>query len=546
MNRKAHPRTPVVHQASGTLLSAAVVRPEVSDPYIGTTFGHRYEIVAQIAEGSQGRVYVARHLLIERMVAIKVLFLTLASEQGLVSRFLNEGRAAGSLGHPNIVECLDMGYAGDGAPYLVMERLAGQTLAAAIDTLGPFLHGRAAYIATQIASALGAAHDRAIVHRDLKPENVFLVDHATRPDHVKVLDFGISKFSSEGSRVQTSKGQFLGTPGFMAPEQIDDPASVDARADVYALGATLYHMLAGEPPFANVDFPKVLRCICEEEPRPLAEARPDLPPSVVAIVERAMAKSRDDRFQTMADFEEALTPHALEPMRRRAMASAPSDARLAALPTSHPSHPSHPSAPSLSSRPSFEAADSHGATIADGGSPAAAGAPASRRRWIAGGALLLGAAAIAAVVAIRPRREGAPGADAAKETAAAAAIAAPPTGPAPAKNGGAAQPLARLEAAQPARGDTANPADDIGAVQPTSAVMDGAARGGPTRAPLGPRPKGGAAARPADPRAAGSVLPGAPPSTPAPAADGTPSAAPSCSPPFYFDGRKKIFKPECI
>jgi len=520
LSRKLDPRTPVGNEPSGTLPSAAGSRPELADPYIGTTFGGRYEIVSKIAEGSQGRVYVARHLLIERLVAIKVLFLTLASENALVSRFLNEGRAAGTLGHPNIVECVDMGYATDGAPYLVMELLAGQTLAQGIDTLGPFLHGRAAYIAMQIASALGAAHERGIVHRDLKPENVFLVDHSTRPDHVKILDFGISKFASEGTRVQTSKGQFLGTPGFMAPEQIDDPASVDARADVYALGATLYHMLAGEPPFANIDFPKVLRFISEEEPRPLAEMRPDLPPSVIEIVERAMSKSRDTRYQTMAELEEALAPHALEPVRRRALTSAPSESRLLVVPASH----SSPSA----------AADSSRETLAEP-------PPPDRRARLFAGGLVVGAAICAAAGVFVFARGGAtPNADLAKPTTTAVSAGLTRTPSAPL--GLPATPPQDLAqpAMNPAGGATPTQPGNQAAQPENRATAAGAAvpRGTVPRSPLVPRPKPGTAVHPPDAHP--------------PAAAGTATAAPpadtnaTCTPPFYFDGRKKIFKPECI
>src|SRR5262249_29406822 len=150
----------------------------------------------------------------DRQVAVKFLLPVLATDRSLVGRFLNEGRAAGSLGHPNIVESLDMGFAPDGAPYLVLELLKGRTLADEIVATGPLEPGRAAYIGPQIASAVSAAHARGIVHRDLKPANVLLIERNGRPDHVKVLDFGISKFTATGSRVTTITGQPLGTPGF--------------------------------------------------------------------------------------------------------------------------------------------------------------------------------------------------------------------------------------------------------------------------------------------------------------------------------------------
>jgi serine/threonine-protein kinase len=317
------------------------------DPHIGKVFGGRYRILSKLAEGAQARVYVGRHLMIKRVVAIKVLLPILASDRVIVDRFLNEGRAAGTIGHPNIVESLDMGQAPDGAPYLVMELLEGKTLAEDISLLGPFLVGRATYIASQMASAVGAANERGIVHRDLKPENVFLIERAGKPDHVKVLDFGISKFAGD-KRVTTQKGQFLGTPDYMAPEQIENPGTVDERADMYAVGAILYAMLAGEAPFADVDFPKVLSIICEKEPRPIADLRPGLPIDLVAIVERAMAKKPELRYQHMAEFEEALMPFVVEPRKAWSQAMARSGAPSSSARTSSGAIPDQaPTVPKL-------------------------------------------------------------------------------------------------------------------------------------------------------------------------------------------------------
>ena len=283
------------------------------DPYIGAIFAQRYRLLSKIGQGSQARIYLARHLIIRRQVAVKVLLPAFAGDKTVVDRFLNEGRAAGTLGHPNIVESLDMGRAPDGSPFLVLELLEGKTLADEMALIGPFLVGRAAYIAVQVASAIAAANARKIIHRDLKPENVFLIDRGAKPDHVKVLDFGISKFV--GTRVTTLKGQFLGTPDYMAPEQIKTPETVDVRADVYAVGGMMYAMLAGEAPFANIEFPRVLQSIVEDAPRRIADLRPQLPQELVAVIERAMAKDPAARYQTMAELEDALHPFALEPRK---------------------------------------------------------------------------------------------------------------------------------------------------------------------------------------------------------------------------------------
>jgi TonB family protein len=313
------------------------------DPYVGHIFAQRYRIHSKIGEGAQARVYVGRHLIIKRQVAIKVLLPALGADRTLVDRFLNEGRAAGTLGHPNIVESLDMGRAQDGAPFLVMELLQGKTLAE--DIGHPFLVGRAAYIASQVAGAVAAANARGIVHRDLKPENVFLIERGGKPDHVKVLDFGISKFHQGKLRVTTLKGQVLGTPDYMAPEQIESPEDVDARVDVYALGAMLYAMLAGEAPFALVEFPKVLRVICEGPARPITELRPELPARMVEIIERAMSMDRALRFQSMTEFEEALEPFVLEPRKSSPRSSSqvsPAKEPAASAPAASAAPPAEP------------------------------------------------------------------------------------------------------------------------------------------------------------------------------------------------------------
>jgi hypothetical protein len=466
--------------------------PDGDDPYIGNTFGERYEIRSKIGEGSQARVYLARHVLIDRLVAVKFLLPVLAADKGLVARFLNEGRAAGALGHPNIVESLDMGFAPDGAPYLVLELLKGRTLAEEIVRCRTLTPSRAAYIGSQIASALSAAHIREIVHRDLKPANVLLVERSGRPDHVKVLDFGISKFNAGGSRVTTIKGQTLGTPGFMAPEQIEDPVNIDARADVYGLGATLYDMLAGVPPFAEIGFPKILRLIVEEEPRRLGEMRPDLPVGLVAIVERAMSKSPADRFQTMEDFEDALLGFAEEPARSRAPEPLPVYQALGPVPRAVPPRSERTAPPGSIGEP-----------------------PRSRRkRALAALVLLLLLGGLALVLAWR---------------------------------GGALEANRTRELARPERQTEGvrsepKPKEDraeAAATTPTSAKPEPepgvAARSGETHERVSPA----RAAAKAQARAAAVAANTR--SAPAPMEDRA-----NCSPPFYYEGKKKLFKPGCI
>ena len=280
------------------------------DALIGKLVAERYRVVRKIGEGAQASVYVAKHTLIKRLVALKVLSPSVAAERDLVRRFLDEGQVAGTMGHPNIVESLDMGVVEDGRPFLVLEYLEGSTVAEELQRRGAFDFGRASFIGMQIASALGAAHARGIVHRDLKPENVFLIDRDGHGDHVKVLDFGISKLESrkEGS---ASAGLVVGTPDYMAPEQVTDAATVDARADVFALGALLYELFSGRPPLDAAEGEDVLEVVVRRTPASLARICPHLPPQLLATVERAMHKDRTKRTQTIAEVRAALEPFAI-------------------------------------------------------------------------------------------------------------------------------------------------------------------------------------------------------------------------------------------
>ncbi len=270
---------------------------------LGQLLGERYRIVGEIGKGGMATVYVAEHLLIGRLVAIKVLHPQFAENAECVRRFMAEGRTVGTLGHPNIVESTDMGFTANGAPFIVLELLEGSNLEDEIQRCGKLAIARAVHIALQIASALAAAHAKGIIHRDLKTPNIFLIDPGGR-DHVKVLDFGISKFMETAG--QTQRGMLFGTPGFMSPEQVSDPAAVDRRTDVYALGVCLYEMVGGKLPFDQTKFPLIFAKILTEEPAPIEKLRPDLPHELGEIIRKAMAKSLDARTPSMEEFARAL------------------------------------------------------------------------------------------------------------------------------------------------------------------------------------------------------------------------------------------------
>jgi serine/threonine-protein kinase len=212
---------------------------------------------------------------------------------------MNEARIAGTLGHPNIIESTDMGFTDHQVPYIAFEYLEGSLLTDEIYRLGGLPVRRAVRIAEQIASALRAAHAAGVVHRDLKSDNVFLTDSDEASDHVKVLDFGISRLLG-GERDKL----VIGTPEFMAPEQITDPEHVDARADVYALGVILYEMLTARRPFASAEPEQLVQQIVRDPPPPLGV---DLPPGLSELIEtKLLVKDPAHRLPAMADVEAAL------------------------------------------------------------------------------------------------------------------------------------------------------------------------------------------------------------------------------------------------
>jgi serine/threonine-protein kinase len=221
-----------------------------------------------------GAVYLAVHPGIGRKAAVKVLHPELARDRDIVTRFLNEARAANAIRHPGIVEIFDSGTLDSGAPYIVMELLEGESLTSRL-LRGRLPLDQCLEIARQAAAALGAAHAQGIVHRDLKPDNLFLVPDALEPERerVKVLDFGIAKLnpgSIGAGSVRTRTGAVLGTPVYMSPEQCRGTREIDRRADVYALGVILYEMVCGRPPFYSEGFGELAHLHISEPPPPPA------------------------------------------------------------------------------------------------------------------------------------------------------------------------------------------------------------------------------------------------------------------------------------
>jgi len=287
-----------------------VLDPE-ADPLIGITLGDTFQIIRQVGEGGMACVYEARHVRLPgKKFAVKVLHPALR-EPHVVARFQREAEAASGIDHPNVVDVFDVHRMPDGTPYLVSEFLHGTDFSVLLEERGKIEVPLAIHVIRQVVRALAAAHARGVVHRDVKPENVFLVGDAVWPV-AKVLDFGISKVDEgPGGSSLTRTGMVMGTPGYIAPEQARG-SRVDHRADIYGVGATLYHALTGQLPFDSEDSAEALaRVLTEEPPRPRS-INPEIPVALEIVIERAMAKDPQDRYATMLELDAELEPFAIE------------------------------------------------------------------------------------------------------------------------------------------------------------------------------------------------------------------------------------------
>jgi serine/threonine-protein kinase len=281
--------------------------PSREIPSEGETIGGRYQIVRILGQGASGIVFEATHEFTGRAVALKWLHPHLAHDEIVVARFIREARAACAIDHPNVVAVLDAGRDRD-TLFLVTEKLEGAPLSTS------FLDAPLAAdaLVTALLPALrgvAAAHERGIIHRDLKPDNVFVVrSRPGWPGTTKVLDFGISKIHEATGRELTLSGAMLGSPYYMAPEQITDSKAIDERADVYALGVMLYEGLAGTVPYDADGLHELIAKVMGSNPFPIPAT--GLPPGLEDVVRRAMARSLEDRFPSVRELALALEPFA--------------------------------------------------------------------------------------------------------------------------------------------------------------------------------------------------------------------------------------------
>jgi hypothetical protein len=282
---------------------------EVADPLVGRVLSERYRVLRLIGEGGIGRVYLAEHLGTAREVALKVLLPEYAGNLQLVDTFLEEARTVSRLGHENIIDIYYGGRSSEGYAFLVMEHLKGLDLADTLHQNGPMPWDRCRGILQQIVGALSLVHQHGVLHGDIKPANLFIVNDGKRQDFVKVLDFGVAKaVGLSNQRANDDRVPILGTPQYIAPEQVLARSTVDFRADLYSLGVVMYQMLTGTVPFTAETPLAIISKHAYEPPVPPRQLRPDLeiPASVEAVVLRALEKEPDRRWRDMNEMGEAI------------------------------------------------------------------------------------------------------------------------------------------------------------------------------------------------------------------------------------------------
>ena len=269
------------------------------DPQIGAVLGRTYRITGVLGQGGMARLYAAEHLRIDAKFAVKIIHDELAREPAMLARFEREARAAGKIHSDHVVRMVDVLRTPDDRPCLVTELLEGEDLQARLDRTGKLDVAEAIPIAKQICRGVAAAHAVGVVHRDLKPSNVFLC-----PTGVKIFDFGVAKLEDDDKLTRT--GAVMGTAAYMAPEQALRAADAGPLADVYSIGAILYHMLAGEPPYGNLPAVSRFAMLLHEEPARPRSLEPSIPEGVEAVIQHAMARDKAARIASPEELERQL------------------------------------------------------------------------------------------------------------------------------------------------------------------------------------------------------------------------------------------------
>lgn len=372
--------------------------PRVSEPARsmepGAIIGGKYVIDRVLGEGGMGVVYLAHHQVISRQVAVKVMKPEVASQPQYTERFVLEARAAAELRHRHVVEILDFGVH-EGRPFMVMEFLHGESLEKLLEREGPLSPVQTVRLLDPVLRALSVAHEHGIIHRDVKPDNIFLArDEDDAEPIVKVVDFGIARRSMDEQAKITGENATLGTPLYMAPEQILSAHDATAAADQYAFGVTMYQCLTGRFPFETESIAGIVANKIAGEATPILQHRPDLDPDFAAIVMRTLARDPSARFPSMQALRDALAPFA-ENLAHRGAAAAKQLVERA--PTEVATPPERPAASAHETRSSAESASPR----SEASSASVSVVPASRARALTAAVLAL--IALSALVMIVAR-----------------------------------------------------------------------------------------------------------------------------------------------
>lgn len=461
--------------------------PDIPPVQEGDVLDGKYRVDRVLGVGGMGIVVAATHVQLNQRVALKFLLPAAMNNPQIIERFAREARAAVQIQSEHVARVTDVGRLPTGSPYMVMEYLEGVDLAQAVEKSGPMPVTQAVAYVLQACEAIAEAHALGIVHRDLKPANLFLARRAGRDPMVKVLDFGISKTNDAASGL-TQTSSVMGSPFYMAPEQMMSSKDVDARTDLWALGIILYELLTGKTPFGADSMPEVVFNVTQRDPAPIRGLRPEVPEELAEVISRCLAREPARRYQNAAKLAAALVPFG--PPRSDVSLERISRVLGASIPPAEEREVREP--------PAMQGTSSTWAKSD------ASLRPRSKARFVALGligalVLLVGVGVV--VRALRPRADAD---DAQRSTTPSAAVSAPATHEVPAPSSVALAPLPETTPTVAATSSTA----------PAAAAKPGAAQ----KAALGPG-KGRAATATAAPPAAPPTAAPAPPSPP-PAARG--------------------------